>query len=389
MEFAQRMERLNTAIFAKLNEYRREMEARGERVIDLSVGTPNVPPAPHIIDTLARYAADPANYIYALYDLPELQEAAASWYAARYSVRLDPATEVTSLLGSQDGLAHLALTLINPGDVVLVPDPGYPIFSIGPHLSGAKLVTMPQRRENGYIIDLEAIPADVARAAKLMVVSYPNNPVTAVADASFYRRLVEFAHRYNIVVLHDNAYSELAFDGLRCGSFLSYDGAREIGVEFNSLSKTYGMAGCRVGFAVGNAAVVDKLKCLKSNIDYGIFLPVQKAAIAAITGPQDCVRHTASVYARRRDLLVDGLRALGWAMDKPKATMFVWAPLPKGWSDSYDFTLELMRLSGVIVVPGVSFGELGEGHVRMALVQDDDAIVDAVERIRRCGIIRS
>ena len=389
MDFAKRMEPFGTAIFAALNQERRAMEQTGRRVIDLSVGTPNVPPAPHIIEAMGKATLDAGNYVYAIQDLPELQESVAAWYSRRYGVALDPRTEVSSLLGSQDGLAHISLTLVNPGDTVLVPNPGYPIFSAGPSLAGAKLVTMPQTKENGYIIDLDAIDPVDARAAKLMIVSYPNNPVTSVAGPEFYEKLVDFAHRYDIAVLHDNAYSELAFDGLRCGSFLAYPGAMEIGVEFNSLSKSYGMAGARAGFALGNAEIIGKLKLLKSNIDYGIFIPIQRGAMAALDGPQECVKATAAVYQRRRDLLVDGLNAAGWKIEKPKATMFVWAQIPQGWESSMAFCMELMRRTGVIMVPGSSFGSLGEGFVRIALVQEDQAIAEAVQNIQASGMAHS
>jgi LL-diaminopimelate aminotransferase len=388
MEFSKRMDYFKPGIFSVLAQMKSDRLKAGGRVIDLSVGTPNIPPAQHIVDTLVQSAADRGNYIYAISDTEALQNAVSAWYKRRYGVGLDPKTETASLLGSQDGLAHLALSVIDPGDTVLVQDPGYPIFSDGPVLAGAALYKMPQRAENGWLVDLKAIPEDVAKRAKLMIVSYPNNPVTSLAPPSFYRELVAFAKKYDIIVLHDNAYSELVFDGKTCGSFLEYDGAKDVGVEFNSLSKTYGLAGARIGFAVGNSKVIAALKSLKSNLDYGMFLPIQKAAIAALDGPQDCVQDTRRAYERRRDVLVEGLNAIGWPMEKPAATMFVWARIPAQFKSSVEFVKELFSRSGVLVTPGSSFGAEGEGCVRLALVQDEDTMREAVRLIDESGILK-
>lgn len=388
MKFSERMERYGTGVFAAMAELKRQELAAGKKVIDFSIGAPNIPPPPHIVRALAEAAEDGRSYVYALGDTEELQQAAADWYRRRYGVEIDPKTEMTSLLGSQDGLAHLGLTILDPGDTALVPDPGYPIFADGPALAGARLYRMPQKRENGYLIDLEAIPEDVARKARLMVVSYPNNPVTSLAPPSFYRELVAFAKKYDIIVLHDNAYSELVFDGQKCGSFLQYEGAKDVGVEFNSLSKTYGLAGARIGFAFGNRGVVAMLKSLKSNLDYGMFLPIQKAAIAALTGPQDCVETTRLAYQHRRDVLVDGLNRIGWKIRKPQATMFVWAKIPEPYADSWLFTKNLLQKAGVLVTPGAAFGPSGEGHVRIALVQDEDEMRHAVRAIDESGILK-
>ena len=389
MEFAKRMELFGVGIFSKLLELKKQQLAKGVHVVDLSVGTPNIPPAQHILDTMAREAADKRNYVYAISDTAELQDAAAAWYHRRYGVELDPRTEVVSLLGSQEGLAHISLAVADEGDVVLVPDPCYPVFGDGPRIAGAKLHYMPQRRENGYLIDLDEIPEQVARAAKLMIVSYPTNPTTAIAPASFYQELIAFAKKYGIIVLHDNAYSELVFDGQTCGSFLAHEGAKEVGVEFNSLSKTYGLAGARIGFCVGNAEVVSKLSTLKSNMDYGMFLPVQKTAIAAITGDQSCVAVTRQAYETRRNILCDGLSAIGWPVDRSKATMFVWAKLPQKFENAEQFALELLERSGVLVTPGSAFGPSGEGHVRLALVQDEEEMRYAIHAIDQSGILRS
>ena len=299
---------------------------------------------------------------------------------------LDPRTEVTSLLAPGRACPY-RVSIVDPGDTVLVQDPGYPIFSDGPVLAGAELYKMPQKAENGWLVDLNAVPKDVAERAKFMVVSYPNNPVTSLAPVLL-PGPCRLRKKYDIIVLHDNAYSELVFDGRTCGSFLEYEGAKDVGVEFNSLSKTYGLAGARIGFAVGNPQVISMLKTLKSNLDYGMFLPVQKAAVAAITGPQDCVAETRRAYEARRNVLVEGLRDAGWPMEKPPATMFVWAKLPGKYQNSEEFTKELLGRSGVLVTPGSAFGREGEGYVRLALVQDEETLLDAVRLIDESGILK-
>lgn len=388
MKFAKRMDRFGEGIFTKLLEIKRKRLDLGQPVIDLSVGTPNIPPAPHIIEALCSAAADENNYIYAVNDQSALLEAASSWYTRRYGVELDPKTEICSLLGSQEGLAHISLSIVDEGDLVLVPDPCYPVFADGPLLAGAELYFMPQKKENDYMIRLQDIPADIARRAKFMIVSYPNNPTAALAPDSFYIELIDFARQYDIIVLHDNAYSELVFDGRTGGSFLAYPGAMEVGVEFNSLSKTYGMAGARVGFCLGNSEIVSRLKTLKSNMDYGMFIPIQQAAIAAITGDQSSVEKTARTYERRRDILCEGFTSIGWNMEKPKATMFIWIRIPPHYERSEDFAMDLVSKAGVIVTPGSAFGPSGEGHVRLALVQDEDLLAQAVQAVEASGILK-
>ena len=381
MKFAERMDCFGEGVFSSLADIRRQKEARGETVIDLSIGAPNIPPEEHIRRALCEAAADEKNYVYAISDRPELLEAAAGWYARRYGVDLDPGSEICSVLGSQEGLSHIALSVIDEGELVLVPSPCYPVFGDGPKIAGAKIWPMEQRRENGYVIRLDEIPEEVARKARLMVVSYPNNPTTALAPDSFYEELIAFAKKYDIIVIHDNAYSELVFDGESCGSFLQFPGAKEVGVEFNSLSKTYGLAGARIGFCLGNREVIARLRLLKSNMDYGMFLPIQMAAIAALNGDQSCVERTRKAYERRRDVLCESFGKTGWAIEKPKATMFVWAPLPGNYQNSQEFAMELVEKAGVLVTPGSAFGESGEGFVRMALVQDEEAILKAAEAI--------
>ncbi|MDR0433843.1 MAG: aminotransferase class I/II-fold pyridoxal phosphate-dependent enzyme [Gracilibacteraceae bacterium] len=389
MRFAERMKQFSPGVFSRLAAVKQEALREGRRIIDFSVGAPNIPPAPHVLEALTRAAAAGENYVYALDDLPELRAAAAAWYKRRFDVALDPETEVTSLLGSQDGLAHLCLTFVDPGDVVLVPEPCYPVFADGPRLAGAEVVFMPQRPENNWLIDLDAIPAETARRAKLMIVCYPNNPTTAVAPPGFYEKLVEFAQTRGIAVLHDNAYCEMVFAGGRGGSFLSVPGARDIGLEFNSLSKTYGLAGARVGFALGNREMIARLRLLKSNFDFGVFLPVQKAAIAALNGPQDCVAATCAAYERRRDLLAAEFTRIGWPVAPSPATMFVWAKIPPGFRGGCEYFAEkLVRLSGVIVIPGTAFGPSGEGYVRIALVRSEAEITAAAEAMAACGLLR-
>ena len=387
MKFSKRVSPSEESIFTFLLNKKREKEAAGLSVIDLSVGTPNIPPTEEVRRVIAEEAMKPESYIYAIRDLEELQEAVAAWYRRRYDVALDPASQIVALLGSQEGLAHIALSIADPGDVILVPDPCYPVFRDGPAIAGAEVHYMPMKPENDFLIDFDAIPEAIADRAVLMIVSYPNNPTTALAPAWWYEKLIAFARRHDIIVLHDNAYSELVFDTEPTPSFLSYPVAFEVGVEFNSLSKTYGMAGARVGFCVGCEAVVSKLKQLKSNMDYGMFLPVQKAAVRAITGDQTCVAATREAYKRRREILADSFTAAGWPVGKCAATMFIWARIPGPYTDSRTFVLDLLDRAGILVTPGSAFGPSGEGYVRMALVQDDEVIREAAERLKASGIL--
>lgn len=388
MHFAKRMTQFEEGIFTKLLEIKNRKIAQKENIIDLSVGTPNIPPAQHIIDALCDSAKNASNYVYAINDQSTLLEAVAMWYKNRYEVELDAKTEICSLLGSQEGLAHISLTIVDEGDIVLVPDPCYPVFADGPMLAGAELYYMSQKAEHNYMIQLDQIPEEIARRAKLMIVSYPNNPTTALAPDFFYEELIAYAKKHNIIVLHDNAYSELVYDGRKCGSFLRFPGAVDIGIEFNSLSKTYGLAGARVGFCVGNREIIKQLKRLKSNMDYGMFMPVQEAAIAAITGDQSCVEITRCAYERRRDILCDGLLSIGWQLKKPEATMFVWAKIPGHYTKSEEFVMDLLEQSGVMVTPGSAFGPSGEGYVRLALVQDEELLKETVSLIEKAGILR-
>lgn len=386
MKFANRMNQFGEGVFSRLAVMRKNRLAQGKEVYDLSIGAPNIPPTKRIMEVMAKAVMKPANYVYAINDTQQLLEAVAQWYKRRYDVELNPETEICSLLGSQDGLSHIALSILDPGDVMLVPDPCYPIFADGPRIAGAELYYMPLKKENDYVIQLQDIPEEIARKAKFMLVSYPNNPTAAMAPESFYHEVVAFAKKYDIIVLHDNAYSELVFDGQSCGSFLSIPGAMEVGVESNSLSKTYGLAGARIGFCVGNKEVVGMLKTLKSNMDYGMFLPIQAAAVEALTGDQAVVAETRAAYEHRRDVLCDGLIEAGWHMEKPAGTMFVWAPIPSSYQDSESFVADLLDKTGVLVTPGSAFGPSGEGYVRMALVQSEATMRKIVEAVAASGI---
>ena len=386
MKFANRMNQFGEGVFSRLAVMRKNRLSQGKEVYDLSIGAPNIPPTKRIMEVMAEAVMKPTNYVYAINDTQQLLEAVAQWYKRRYDVELNPETEICSLLGSQDGLSHIALSILDPGDVMLVPDPCYPIFADGPRIAGAELYYMPLQKENDYVIQLQDIPEEIARKAKFMLVSYPNNPTAAMAPESFYHEVVAFAKKYDIIVLHDNAYSELVFDGQSCGSFLSIPGAMEVGVEFNSLSKTYGLAGARIGFCVGNKEVVGMLKTLKSNMDYGMFLPIQAAAVEALTGNQAVVAETRAAYEHRRDVLCDGLIEAGWRMEKPAGTMFVWAPIPSSYQDSESFVADLLDKTGVLVTPGSAFGPSGEGYVRMALVQSEATMKKTVEAVAASGI---
>lgn len=386
MRFANRMNQFGEGVFSRLAAMRKERTAQGKEVFDLSIGAPNIPPAKRIMEVMAEAVMKPENYVYAINDTQNMLEAVARWYQRRYQVELDPETEICSLLGSQDGLSHIALSILDPGDVMLVPDPCYPIFADGPRIAGAELYYMPLKKENDYVIQLGDIPEEIAKRAKFMLISYPNNPTAAMAPESFYHDVAAFAKKYDIIVLHDNAYSELVFDGNTCGSFLSIPGAREVGVEFNSLSKTYGLAGARIGYCVGNSEVVGMLKTLKSNMDYGMFLPIQAAAVEALDGDQSIVAETRRAYEQRRNVLCDGLIASGWQMDKPQGTMFVWAKIPARYKDSESFVKDLFNRTGILVTPGSAFGPSGEGYVRMALVQSEDTMKKIALRAAQSGI---
>ena len=373
-------------IFNQLDDKKRELQARGVDVINLSIGTPDFSPDAHVMQAVSAAAEEPENYQYSMNDTPELVRAVQDWYARRYDVKLDP-EQVMSVSGSQEGIAHVAFPFVGPGDLVLAPDPGYPIFTFGPMMTGAEIGLYPLYAEKGWILDFDDIPDAVADRAKLMVVSYPNNPTTAVAGRDFYERLVAFANKHKILVLHDNAYSDLILDGSEGISFLSVPGAMDVGIEFNSLSKTYNLTGMRVSFAVGNRDMIRRFRDFRSQIDYGMFYPAQAGAVAALNGPQDIVKRNRAGYQARRDALCGGLRRIGWDVPDSRGSMFVWAKIPQGYASSAAFVLELMDKTGVICVPGLSFGAQGEGYVRFALVVPPARMEEAVRRIADSGIL--
>ena len=386
-EFSKKLDHFSVGIFNQLLEKQKELQKKGKKIYNLSVGTPDFKPSDHVMEAVARACKDPQNYKYALEDMPELLDAVIARYQTRYGVTLSQ-DEIMSVYGSQEGMTHVCLPLINPGDVVLVPNPGYPIFSVGPFLCDAVLFEYPLLEENNFLPDFSDIPEETARKAKVMIVSYPANPVCKTAPDEFYEELIAFANRYNILIIHDNAYSDIIFDGKIGKSFLSYEGARDVGVEFYSLSKSFNYTGARLSFLIGNKDVIRNFRKVRSQIDYGIFKPVQYGAIAALTGPDDDVIAHCQEYQRRRDTLCQGLRKIGWDVPNSEGTMFTWAPLPKGYTNSEQFVMELMEKSGVIVVPGSSFGSLGEGYVRMALVLPVEGMQQVVSAIEKSGILK-
>ena len=387
IKFADRMDNIKEGIFTTLANLKKDRLKQGKECYDLSVGTPDFVPDKHVMEALTEASKYAENYKYAITDSDELINAVKNWYKRRYNVELE-SDEIMSLYGSQEGLSRVCLTLCNPGDIVLVPNPGYPIFSLGPALNDAKIVEYELREENNYLIDFSSISEETAAAAKAMIVSYPANPICRLAPKEFYKELIEFAKKYNIVILHDNAYSELVYDGNEGISFLSIDGAKEVGIEFNSLSKAYNLTGSRISFALGNKDIIAQFKKLRSQIDYGIFLPVQKAAVAALEGPQTSIEINRKEYQARRDALCLGLKEIGWDGCVSEGTMFAWAPLPKGYTNSEKFVLELIDKTGVVCVPGSVFGSLGEGYVRFALVKNVDEIKKLVNAIKESGMIK-
>lgn len=382
MKFSKRMDLLAEGVFSRLDEEKQNMLADGKAVYDFTIGSPNIAPSKEVMDALITAAQQPESYMYSLHDTKELKETIQAWYRKRYQVELDTETEILSLQGSQEGLAHVALALCDEGDTVLIPAPSYPIFANGPKIAGANLYEMPMLKEHEYLIQFDAIPEEIAEKAKMMIISYPNNPTGATAPDSFYEELIRFAKTHDIIVIHDTAYSNLVFDGEEGKSFLYYAGAKDIGIEFNSFSKTYGIAGARIGICVGNAEIVGILRKLKSNIDYGMFLPIQKAAIAALTQDQSIVKETRDTYQRRRNRIVAGAAAAGWHIASCKSTMFLWAQIPEGFGSSEEFALNLLKCSGMLVTPGSSFGAYGEGFVRIALVQSDEVIEQALQALK-------
>lgn len=380
---AQRLKKLPPYLFAEIDRMKGELLAKGVDVIDLGVGDPDLPTPKHIVEALSKAAQDPANHRYPSYSgMGDFKVSVARWYKKRFSVDLDPDSEVVSLIGSKEGIAHIPLAFIDPGEVVIVPDPGYPVYQAGTVFAEGNPWFLPLRGEMGFLPDLAEIPQEVARRAKMIFLNYPNNPTGATANLEFFRSLVAWARHYEVMVCHDAAYTEISYDGYKAPSILEVEGAKEVAIEFHSLSKTYNMTGWRVGFAVGNKELVSGLGKIKTNVDSGIFQAVQWAAMAALDGSQSCVEENNRIYRHRRDALVSGLRKAGFDVDPPKATFYVWVKVPGG-RNSREFASRLLSGAGIVATPGVGFGSFGEGYVRMTLCAPLERIQEAVERIQK------
>lgn len=384
-QFSDKVNGIQAGIFAKLNQKKEELVSRGNKVYNLSIGTPDFQPAPHIMKAMADACKDPENYKYSIEDLPGLTSAVQYRYRTRFGVELEK-DEIMSVYGSQEGMAHIGMVFCNPGETILIPNPGYPLFETSGMMAGARIETYKIEEKNGYLPDLKAIPKEVLKRTKYMIVSYPLNPVCVCAPDEFYEELIAFAKEHQIIILHDNAYSDIIYTRKQGRSFLSFEGAKEVGVEFYSLSKTYNLTGARISFVVGNREIVKKFKTLRSQIDYGIFLPVQYAAIAALTGPDDFVEKQRQAYEARNKALCGGLRRIGWDVPDSQGTMFVWAKIPEGYSSSFDFCMKLMERTGLIVTPGSAFGSEGEGYVRMALVINEQQIEELLKVLDESGM---
>jgi LL-diaminopimelate aminotransferase len=384
--YSERINKLPPYLFAAIDEAKEKIIKKGIDVIDLGVGDPDMPTPDHIIQALYRSAKNPKRHRYPSYiGMLSFREAAAKWYKDHFGIDLDPVTQVLALIGSKEGLAHAPLAFLNSGDIALVPDPAYPVYKIGTLFADARPYSMPLLEKNGFIPDLKAIPKDIVKQARLMFLNYPNNPTSATVPEGFFNEVVEFARENDIIVIHDNAYSEMTYDGNIAPSFLQADSAMDVGVEFHSLSKTYNMTGWRIGFAVGNAQIISGLGKIKTNVDSGAFEAIQEAGIEAMQGPQDCINEMREIYTQRRDALMVGLKGLGIKVQPPKATFYIWAPVPKGY-DSTAFSKLLLEKAGIVATPGIGFGDYGEGYIRFALTQSVDRINEAVKRMEQLTI---
>jgi len=382
-----RMKRLPLYLFTIIDRLKREAQENGRKIIDLGMGNPDMPTPNHVVDELCAQARKGENHRYSRStDHSEvlLRKTIADWYHRRFGVRLDPETETLPLIGSKEGIAHLSLAFLNNDDVALVPSPAYPVHFNGVIMAGGILHNIPVSEKDGYLPDLDSLPGEIVTKSKLLFLSYPNNPTTAVCDAAFFQKVVDWARGKNIIVVHDLAYSDIVFDGCRAPSILEARGAGEMCVEFHTCSKSYNMAGWRIGFAVGNANILKSLAKTKSYVDFGLFKPVQYAAVRALSGPQDCVRKQADVYKRRRDVMVEGLKKAGWKVPNPKATMYLWARIPDKYSalTSMEFVSLVIKETGIVLSPGTGFGEYGEGYVRFALVEDVELLKEAASKIK-------
>ena len=381
MQFADRISKLQPYLFVEISRMISEKRARGEDVITFAIGDPDMPTPDHILQKLWTSAQVPANHRYPESEgLPEFRQAIADWYQARFNVNLNRDTEVLPLIGAKEGIGHAAFCYIDPGDIALVPDPGYPVYSVATMFAGGDSYYIPLTEENDWVPDLTSIPEDIAKRAKILWLNYPNNPTGATAEPSFYEAVVAFAKQYNIGVLHDAPYTEIAYDGYKPVSFLETPGAKDIGMEFHSLSKTYNMTGWRVGMAVGNADMVNALMRIKSNLDSGIPQAIQEAAIEALSGPQDCIDDHVATYQRRRDRIIPVLRKLGLTVSPPKASLYIWAKVPNGYS-SAEFAGLLLEDQNVVVTPGSGYGPSGEGYIRLSLTLSDEDLEKAIARL--------
>ena len=382
MNVADRVAALPPYLFARIEQKIEECQNRGVDVISLGIGDPDLPTPPHIVQALKEQADNPANHRYpSSVGLPAFRQAVAGWYRNRFGVLLDPRSEVVTLIGSKEGIAHISFCFLNPGDYALVPDPGYPVYAIGAALAGAENYLLPLQAERGFLPDFSAVPVQVARRAKLLWLNYPNNPTGAVASLDFFREAVSFARSYDLIICHDAPYTEITFDGYVAPSFLQAEGARDVGIEFHSLSKTYNMTGWRLGWAAGNAEAVKTLGSLKSNLDSGVFQAVQYAGVAALSGPQDCVGKTLRVYQERREIVAKGLRSLGWQTDLPKATIYVWVPVPPPYT-STEFAELVLEKAGVVLTQGIGYGACGEGFFRISLTTPTERLAEAFRRLQ-------
>ncbi len=387
MNFSKRLDHFKTGVFTALTEKKNKLEAEGKTLYNLFVGTPDFKPQQSVMDALCKSASDPENYKYSLRDLPEMLDAVVEYYKTRYGVDITP-EEITSVNGSQEGMGHIGMTLCNPGDVVLLPDPGYPAFEAGAFFGDAEIVYYPLVKENDFLLKIEDIDEATLKKTKYIVVSYPSNPVGAVAPKELYIKLIAYAKKYNFMIINDNAYSDIIFDGREGFSFLSLDGAKDVGFEFFSLSKSFNVTGARISFAIGNTDIINAFKVIRSQYDFGMFIPIQHAAIAALKIDRKVVLDQCHEYQARRDTLCGGLRSIGWNVPDSAGTMFVWAPIPQNYSSSAQFCDDLIEKAGVVATPGSSFGPNGEGYVRFALVLPPDELTKVVESIDKSGILK-
>jgi len=384
--YAKGISSLPPYLFAEIDKRKEEAIKKGVDVIDLGIGDPDLPTPPHIVEALCHAAKDPSNHRYPAYEgMLSFREAVATWYKHRKHVNLDADDEVLTLIGAKEGIAHSVFAFLDPGDIALVPDPAYPVYNNATVLADSTPYSVPLTEEHDFKPDLECIDREVARKAKIMFLNYPNNPTAATVEKSFFREVVDFARENEIIILHDNPYSELTFDGYEAPSFLAVKGAKEVGIEFNSLSKTYNMTGWRIGYAVGNSEIIKGLRIVKTNVDSGAFQAVQIAGIAALTGSQDGVKQNMAIYRERRDIAVTGLRAAGVEVKKPKATFYLWAKVPSGFS-SIQFSMFLLERAGVVITPGVGFGKHGEGFFRLAFCMSGERLKEACDRIKGLNI---